>query len=129
MPTQPVNLFDLATQQARWLSVRQSAVSGNIANANTPGYRAVEVEPFESVLDNKRVVMAMTNPAHLKALGGGEASFSVREIETPETMLPSKNTVTLEQELIKSGEVRRSFELNTAIVKAFHRMLLSVSRG
>jgi flagellar basal-body rod protein FlgB len=34
---QPVSLFDLASQQARWLSVRQSAVAGNVANINTHG--------------------------------------------------------------------------------------------
>ena len=34
--------------------------------------------------------------------------------------MPSKNTVVLENELMKAGEVRRAFELNTAIVKAFH---------
>ena len=38
--------------------------------------------------------------------------------------MPSKNTVVLENELMKAGEVRRAFELNTAIVKAFHRMMM-----
>jgi flagellar basal-body rod protein FlgB len=128
MPTQPVNLFDLASQQARWLSVRQSVVSGNVANANTPGYRALEVEPFESVLNSKHVVLASTHAGHQQA-GASRASFAVDEIEPPKTVLPSENTVTLEQEMIKAGEVRRSFELNTAIVKAFHRMLMSVSRS
>ena len=47
---EPVNLFDLATQQARWLSVRQTAIAGNIANANTPGYARHDVEPFERYL-------------------------------------------------------------------------------
>lgn len=128
MPIQPVNLFDLASQQARWLSVRQSAVAGNIANANTPAYRALDVEPFESVLGSKPVQLASTNSAHIGA-GTSQASFGVQEIEKPTTVLPSDNTVTLEQELMKSGEVRRAFELNTAIVKAFHRMLISVSRS
>jgi flagellar basal-body rod protein FlgB len=128
MPTPPVTLFDLASQQARWLSVRQSTVAGNIANANTPGYRALEVEPFESVLGGKRVLLASTNSAHLGA-GTSHASFGVQEVEKPTTVLPSENTVTLEQEMMKSGEVRRAFELNTAIVKAFHRMLISVSRS
>jgi len=29
---EPVNLFDLAAKQSQWLSVRQSAIAGNIAN-------------------------------------------------------------------------------------------------
>jgi len=125
---QPVNLFDLASQQARWLSVRQSAVSGNIANVNTPAYRAVDVEPFQSVLENKTVVLATTQPGHF-GVGAAKAAFSVKEIEKQDTNLPSKNSVVLEDELIKSNEVRRAFEMNTAVVKSFHRMLMMVSKG
>jgi flagellar basal-body rod protein FlgB len=125
---QPVNLFDLAAQQARWLSVRQSAVSGNIANVNTPGYRAVDVEPFQSILDNKTVALATTQPGHF-GIGATKAALSVKEIEKQDSNLPSKNSVVLEDEMIKAGEVRRSFELNTAIVKSFHRMMMMVSKS
>jgi len=47
-----VHLFELASQQARWLSARQVTVAENIANANTPGYKAADVPPFEAVLTN-----------------------------------------------------------------------------
>jgi flagellar basal-body rod protein FlgB len=123
----PVNLFDLASQQARWLSVRHTAVSSNIANANTPGYGVVEVEPFDAVLDKTRVGMSATHQNHIK-VGMGSDSLMVRQTDTKPNM-PSGNTVELENELMKSGEVRRSFELNTAIVKAFHRMLMSTTRS
>jgi flagellar basal-body rod protein FlgB len=43
--------------------------------------------------------------------------------------MPSGNDVTLEGELMKAGEIRRSFELNTAIVKAFHRMIMLSSKA
>lgn len=124
---QPVNLFDLASQQARWLSVRQTAVSSNIANANTPGYGTMEVEPFEAVLDQTSVSMRATHPRHI-AVGGGANSFAVRQVNESSPAMPSGNTVVLETELMKSGEVRRSFELNTAIVKSFHRMLMMTTR-
>ena len=68
---EPVNLFDLAAQQSRWLAVRQSAVAGNIANVNTPGYGAVDVEPFEKVLDNTGVAMAATQAGHLSGRRDG----------------------------------------------------------
>lgn len=123
---QPVNLFDLASQQAHWLSVRQAAVAGNIANINTPAYRAVDVEPFENVLNNTSVTMRATHAAHRHA---GEAQpIAVKEQEDA-PMLPSGNSVMLEQELAKAGEIRRAFELNTAIVKAFHRMMMMTTRG
>jgi flagellar basal-body rod protein FlgB len=120
---QPVSLFDLAAQQARWLSVRQSAVAGNIANVNTPGYRAADVEPFEKVLDSTSVAMKATDPRHISA-GVGGTDIAVRREEDGATAMPSENSVALETEMMKAGEVRRAFELNTAIVKAFHRMTL-----
>jgi flagellar basal-body rod protein FlgB len=126
---QPVTLFDLAAQQARWLAVRQSAVSGNVANVNTPGYRAVDVEPFERVVDNTSVKLAATQKGHLLGTGATADAVRITEIEPTGPMMPSKNTVGLEDEMIKSGEVRRDYELNTAIVKSFHRMLMMTARG
>jgi len=125
---QPVNLFGLAAQQARWLSVRQSAVAGNIANANTPGYLAVDVEPFESVLSNRRVALAATQAGHISN-GATLAAIGTTGDEQGTAILPSENSVVLETEMVKANEVRRSYELNTAIVKAFHRMMMTTTRG
>lgn len=125
---QPVNLFKLASQQAEWLSVRQAAVAGNIANANTPGYRSVDVEPFESVLGKTSVSMKATNPGHFGSMAT-QASYKTRDDDRSTAILPGKNTVVVENELIKSGEVSRAFEMNTAIVKAFNRMTLMALKG
>jgi len=123
-----VNLFDLATKQAEWLSVRQSAVAGNIANVNTPGYRALEVEPFSKVLDGNRVSQQATQATHLVG-GAGSAAVAVRQRDDGGELLPSGNSVVLENELLDAGEVRRACELNTAIVKAFNHMTLLVSKA
>lgn len=125
---QPVNLFKLASQQAQWLSARQAAVAGNIANANTPGYRAIDVAPFESLLGDASVGMRATSPGHF-GVQASQVSFKTRDDDMSKAALPSKNTVVVENELIKSGEVSRAFELNTAIVKAFNRMTLMALKG
>lgn len=119
----PVNLFELASKQSQWLAVRQSAVAGNIANVNTPGYGARDVEPFEKVLERSIVSLRATQAGHL-GVGGAGSAVPVREDDFTGAIMPSKNTVVLENELMKAGEIRRSFELNTAIVKAFHTMLM-----
>jgi len=125
---QPVNLFNLASQQSDWLAVRQTAIAGNIANVNTPGYGTAEIEPFEKVLDKRRVAMSATQEGHF-AGGVGKAAYTVRNEDGKNSVLPSENTVVLENELMKAGEVRRTFELNTAIVKAFHRMMMLSVKG
>ena len=123
-----VNLFELATKQSQWLSVRQSAIAGNIANVNTPGYHTLEVEPFDKVLDGTRVAIKATQVSHLSGDAGAEV-LSIRQREDGPAVLPSKNNVVLENELMDAGEVRRAFELNAGIVKAFNRMTMLVSKG
>ena len=97
-----VSLFSLASRQAEWLSVRQSAISGNIANANTPGYRSVDVQPFEGLLNKKPVTLVSTQPGHIRP-AASQTSFDISEIEPNGPAMPSENTVTLEDELIKSA--------------------------
>ncbi|MGB3416764.1 MAG: flagellar basal body rod protein FlgB [Mesorhizobium sp.] len=125
---EPVTLFNLASKQAEWLAVRQSSVAGNIANANTPGYTATDVVPFEKVLDQTSVSLRATQSGHL-GFGASEAGLTVRPQEFDGAIMPSKNTVVLENELLKAGEVRRAFELNTAIVKAFHAMVMTAVKS
>lgn len=123
---QPVSLFDLASQQARWLSVRQSAVAGNVANINTPGYRAVDVQPFKDLVADRSLTVASTQPGHI-SFGAAGGDFGIHEDASP-VVSTSGNSVSVEEELVKAGEVRRGMELNTAVVKAFHRMVMLASR-
>ena len=124
-----IQLFQVASRQAEWLSVRQSTVSGNIANANTPGFRAKDVTPFESVLDNTNMPMAATNPMHF--VDATTDQYVVEsEVSEGNGQQLSGNSVELSDELMKEGMIKRDYDLNTAIVKSFHKMmLLSVRRG
>lgn len=123
-----IRLFDVASQHSRWLSVRQSTIAGNIANVNTPGFEALDTKPFEAVLNSTRLELATTRPGHISQPGGGAASADVQKDGAWE-VLHSGNTVTLERELLKAGEVSGGYALNTGVVKAFHRMLLASTRG
>lgn len=127
---QPIQLFDLASRQAEWLSVRQEVVAGNIANANTPKFHAKDVTPFNSVLDTTRVRMARTNPGHMADPSQLSEDIDVKEAALSDEIgvQESGNTVGLADELTKSGDIKRQFELNAALVKSFHRMMLMAVR-
>ena len=125
--TAPVYLFDLASRQAQWLAARQTTISGNVANANTPSYRARDIEPFADILDKTKLIMASTNGGHIGFSPSKAEASKVKKADSWDTVY-SKNSVSLEQELLKSGEVNRQHSLNTSIVKSFHRMLMSSVR-
>ncbi|KQS65621.1 flagellar biosynthesis protein FlgB [Rhizobium sp. Leaf371] len=124
---QPIQLFELASRQAQWLAVRQNVVAGNIANANTPHYASKDIKPFDSVMKETGFQLAATNPAHFTS---GPLSNQVTETSLVEDgeVQQSGNSVEIEKELMKSGEVKRDYELNTGLVKSFHRMMLMVVR-
>ncbi len=121
---EPLYLFKLASQQARWASVRQAAITGNIANANTPGYKAVDGVPFNAILDKTHLDMARTRSGHIEPAGGRDPVTKVGKDEAWDVN-HSGNSVSLEQEMLKASEVNRTFSLNTSIVRSFHRMVLA----
>jgi flagellar basal-body rod protein FlgB len=125
---EPIHLFELAAKQARWLSRNQATIAGNVSNANTPGYRAQALKPFAEVLDQTELHMVSTNPSHLDLSPAEQQSFVAND-ETPWETTDSGNTVSLENEMIKAGEVQRDYALNTDLVKSFHAMLMQSLKG
>src|SRR5262245_24670552 len=124
----PLYLFSAVARHNQWLSVRQATIAGNIANANTKGFKALDVDPFEKAIDGAKLAMAATHAAHIGVPVAAVAAPEVRAAE-PWEVTHSGNSVSLEQELIKSSEVGRAYRLNANVVKAFHRMLLASAKG
>ncbi|SCB60991.1 flagellar basal-body rod protein FlgB [Rhizobium aethiopicum] len=128
---QPIQLFDLASRQAEWLTIRQQVVAGNIANANTPKFRAKDVTPFDAVLDRSDITMARTNPAHLSGndfSDSGDIDVKEAALDQEIGIQESGNTVGLAEELSKSGDIKRQYDLNTSLVSSFNRMMLMTVR-
>ena len=123
----PIHLFNAVSQHNRWLAARQATIAGNVANANTPGYKAVDVAPFEMAMEQARLTMTATRPAHMTPPDSNAPATGVRA-EDPWEVTHTGNSVSLEQELIKAGDVNRAYRLNTSVAKAFHRMILSSAK-
>ncbi|MGT2435621.1 flagellar basal body rod protein FlgB [Bradyrhizobium betae] len=124
----PLYLFELASSQARYLELRQSTIATNVANANTPGFKARDVEPFNKVLDNTPVRLATTSPSHMQ-LAAAETDTRKTAKKDSWEVVHSGNSVSLEQEMIKGSDVSRDYSMNAAVVRSFHRMLLSSAKS
>lgn len=55
----------LAEARLRWLDARQRVLAHNVANADTPGYRASDLRPFAQALAGAQGAMAQTDARHL----------------------------------------------------------------
>ncbi|GAB4255244.1 MAG: flagellar basal body rod protein FlgB [Deferrisomatales bacterium] len=76
---------------------RHAAISANIANADTPGYRAVDVS-FAQVLERAGLPLATTHPRHLTGARSGGAD---RLVLSGGEARRDGNDVNLDGEMVK----------------------------
>jgi flagellar basal-body rod protein FlgB len=125
---EPVHLFKLIDQQRSWLSTRQSLVAQNLANADAPGYKAQDILPFSRVMERSALHMSGANPMHMRPSPTESLAAAVRPADGWETS-HSGNSVSPELEMIKAGQIRGAFTLDTNLLRAFHGMWMSAVRS
>lgn len=125
---EPIYLFDLVSRHAQWASLRQATITGNIAQANTPGYKAMDVEPFSAVLSKTHLQVAQTAPGHMDIRDAGTRQARLDGRDTWDVN-HSGNSVSLEQEMVKAEEVNRTYSFDMSITRSFHRMMLTSLRS
>ncbi len=123
-----MDIFALASAHNSWGTARQSIIAANIAHADTPGFKAKDISAFAAEMKAANLRMNTTHTQHIQPTGAEAAGHSSKT-DIPWEVSHSGNSVTLEQELLKSGEVQRDLSLNHAIVKSFHRMMLAGLRS
>ncbi|MCG8589717.1 MAG: flagellar basal body rod protein FlgB [Proteobacteria bacterium] len=89
--------FAVLEQAMRFRAARGAVLAGNVANADTPGYRRGELH-FDQALD-KAVRVLRTDPRHLPSerAGGGAYRYERGERGTR----PDANGVNLDREIVE----------------------------
>lgn len=124
-----LSIFDLAGRHARWLMSRQAAVADNVAHASAPGYRAVDVKPFEQMVERPDVALSLTDARHMSSGSVGVGGSVGRRVLNSNMPTHSGNTVSLDQQLMIANEVRQAYSLNAGIVRSMHRMIMTAVKG
>lgn len=121
--TDSISLFALASRKMEWLGVRQKVVAENVANADTPGFKAKDIDSFETMLGRARRAdsLDLTNPRHIAGTQGSPVAVRVDESAWDETL--DGNTVVLEQQTILSNDIHENFRLATQIYSKGHDLL------
>ncbi|MGR3441703.1 flagellar basal body rod protein FlgB [Salipiger abyssi] len=126
-----MSFFQLASQRMKWLGARQSVISENIANADTPEYKAKEISSFESMTDGARTVRGLnvTNAKHIQSVGGAPDGVRVTTDESAWEGSLDGNTVALEQQTIKAAEVAGNYRLAAELYRKGHSLLTIAVTG
>jgi|SRR5271165_1903188 len=116
------NTYALARKLMDVSALRQEAIASNIANAETPGYRRVDVAPdFASQL--KAQMGAGLSPSSLDAL-----EPSLAQDPKARTVRPDGNTVDIEHELLAMNKNSVEYGYLTEIVSGnIKRLKMAIS--
>ena len=114
-------------------SAQHALTTANLANADTPRYRA-KVIPFDRMLAevvdrSDRPQMQRTDPQHLSGLAGDAAQPRVNEIAPP-AWSADGNSVQLERETVRLTENAMMFEaVSTGLSKRLSMLRFAASDG
>lgn len=122
-----MQLFALANRHMEWLAQRQAVTAQNIANLDTPGYAAKAISPFEDLVAQAGSTLTRTDQAHFGETSHA-ASFVRQRIAGGWDESRSGNSVSLEQELMTASQTSRMMNVDAAVLRNFHQMLLSSVR-
>lgn len=96
----------LATLQMDYTAQRQTVLSQNIANSDTPGARPNDLQGFTDYLrvgGFTRMAPRATQVAHLDGRGAASGARS-DELRNPYEIRPDGNEINIEEQLLKVGE-------------------------
>lgn len=101
-----LDVFSTAMAMARHAGHKQALSARNVANADTPGYRAVDLPEFHSVMRDMPAGGLATRTGHMH---GNRDGLMMPE-ERRDAQDPNGNTVSLELEMIDAVAAKRQHD-------------------
>ncbi len=114
---QDINVFKMAYAMATHAGKRQAMVAQNMANADTPGYKRRDIEPFAAAYDRggPHAAMHASRPGHLNGIAQSGSRWAELTPDAPAD--PNGNSVSIEEEMLTAVEVKRQHDRALAIYK------------
>jgi flagellar basal-body rod protein FlgB len=116
MPISDIPILSMLRERMEWHQERQQVLAENVANADTPGYRAKDLAPpdFSRQVQLASLSLDRTNTAHIEAESGGGTTFATDSGGRFEVR-PRGNTVTHEDEMMKAASNQMDYEAVTSL--------------
>lgn len=110
-----LTMFQTSHAMARHAGARQAITAANMANADTPGYRAQTISSFsDSYMAQNEGALRATRAGHI----GADPLASPPKIEFSNAEpSPNGNSVSLENEMLNAVEIQREHNRALAIYK------------
>ena len=105
----------MAQAMASHAGARMGLIAQNVAQADTPGYKAMDLPSFaETYRQSDGAGLRQTKAGHVPGLG---QDVELQPRRTPGAEAPNGNSVSLEQEMVKAAGARQDHEMALAIYR------------
>lgn len=124
------DVSQLIERRMAYLNQRQAVLAENVANADTPGYKARDLAPltFDNALKQASVGMTVTDPKHIVPASMSGVNAKTINQESSE-VLPSGNSVDVEQQMMEVSKTAVDYQGLTAIDHALGSMAKMALKG
>jgi flagellar basal-body rod protein FlgB len=120
-------ILRLADGVARHSATRHRIISDNIANADTPGYKARDIEPFSAAYERAQP-MKTTREGHVGA--ADRRTFSARPDSATGAISPNGNDVSLGDQMVRATKAMGAHDrAMTVYKKTLDILRLSLGSG
>lgn len=129
MPTSINNLFGIHEQALVVRAKRAELLAANIANADTPGYKARDID-FQSVMQKVQQPAAslkVTQPGHIASQGGAVQAAMAYRIPTHPSL--DGNTVEVQSEQTRFAQNAVDYQASLQFLNSKISSYISVLRG
>ncbi len=134
MSLDDLTLFNAVKKRLAWVSQRQEVLSQNVANADTPEFKASDLRPFEfrEILrrESMQINMDVSGEGHMGGQRRRIRDFSEEVTRMPYETAPGGNSVVLEEQVQKLNETAISHKFTSEIYRKHLSMLkMALGRG
>jgi flagellar basal-body rod protein FlgB len=122
-----IGLFNALSKRMDWLTQRETVLAENIANADTPGYVAKDLDEssFAKALGNSsqfHMVTARTEPGHMRGTLDGTTAHTAYKERKPYETKPSGNSVVIEEQMVKVAKTESQHTTMTNLYSKYMKM-------
>lgn len=120
------DLLSAMRERLRYLGERQNVISQNVANANTPGYKAQDLDApdFNAMVKDASgdLQMAVTSAKHIRPEVASGHYRLVKSDSAYETA-PDGNNVVLEEQMAKMAKTNMDYQETLNLYKKMNSMI------
>ncbi|MHA1539180.1 MAG: flagellar basal body rod protein FlgB [Alphaproteobacteria bacterium] len=133
MDLSKLTLFRMMNNKMANLGAQQAVVAENIANANTPGYKAKEIkrQSFQDLVavPGPSMPMKTTQAGHIPTGTNSRSVQGMMKSKNTYETSPDGNNVVIEEQLLKEMEIAKSYKQVTSLYKKHLGMIRTALKG